>query len=121
MPAPKGNRNALKHGFYARHFTDDEISRFKRKALRDSGLQGEINALRVIADRILERLAKSGLEEGKEGDMNNATIGAINTLVIALASIGTLTRAQQIITGQYQPVEQAIMDALAELNAEEGL
>ena len=121
MPAPKGNKNALKHGFYARHFSDDEISRLKKKALRSSGLQGEINALRVIADRIIERLAAEGLHPDKAGDMNPATIGTLNTLVFTLTSISTLTRTQQIITGQYQPVEQAIMDALAELNAEEGI
>jgi hypothetical protein len=53
MPGKKGNRNALKHGFYAQRFTDAE-SRNLDEARQD--LLDEIAMLRIFADRIAGRL-----------------------------------------------------------------
>jgi hypothetical protein len=47
----KGNRNALKHGFYARHFTQDEIQDFEE--MKPLGVYDEIQLVRALMRRVL--------------------------------------------------------------------
>jgi hypothetical protein len=49
--APPGNLNALKHGFYSRNFGTMELKDLD--AMLDSGLDSEINLLRVAMRRLL--------------------------------------------------------------------
>jgi len=121
MSAPKGNRNALKHGFYAHHFTDEEKRRMASKQVKENNLLSEINLARAAADRIFERLTRSGLAPGSADPLDEDTLRAIGALSTILTNIGTLTRSYMLTTGNYRPVEQAILDALAELNAEDGI
>jgi hypothetical protein len=55
--AQPGNLNALKHGFYSRHFATMELKDLE--ALLDSGLDSEINLLRVATRRLLTLTAEN--------------------------------------------------------------
>jgi uncharacterized protein YjcR len=122
MPAPKGNTNAVKHGFYSKRFTRREKNRL---AKGDDDLESEINALRIVADRIMQRLGENGLKpiEANEttAQLSENALKSINTLANVMLTISTLARSHQLIIGKYLPVETAIMDALAELNDEDGI
>jgi len=48
----KGNRNAIKHGFYARHFTREEIEDFEE--MKPLGVYDEIQLVRALMRRVLE-------------------------------------------------------------------
>ena len=48
----KGNRNAIKHGFYARHFTREEIQDFEE--MKPLGVYDEIQLVRALMRRVLE-------------------------------------------------------------------
>ena len=104
MPGKKGNRNALKHGFYAQRFTDAE-SRNLDQARQD--LLDEIAMLRIFADRIAGRLSEKEPANYSEDDLK-----CLNTLVNITTSIGTLMRSQALMTGKHSTVEKAIEDAV---------
>jgi hypothetical protein len=55
MPGSRGNRNALKHGFYASLWTVDELVGLK-KAGEINDVNGEINLLRVVIRRIAKTI-----------------------------------------------------------------
>jgi hypothetical protein len=48
------NVNALRHGFYSRTFTEDELVEIGRLAVADLSLDEEIAMLRVLMRRVLE-------------------------------------------------------------------
>jgi hypothetical protein len=55
--APKGNHNAVKHGFYARQFNQQETSDLS--STEPLALQDEILMLRVFMRRIIERSSEA--------------------------------------------------------------
>ena len=81
MPAPKGNRNALKHGLYARHYPDD----IKKNLLRwePDDFSAEIQLLRVSMDRIAERLNSSTIDDDLIIKQNNSLANSVCSLVRA--------------------------------------
>ena len=50
--APYGNKNAYKHGFYARHYTPQEVSDFEEMEPLD--VRNEIELTRALMRRVLE-------------------------------------------------------------------
>lgn len=52
--APPGNHNAVKHGFYARHFTRQEIADFTE--MKPLGVYDEIQLVRALMRRVLASL-----------------------------------------------------------------
>jgi len=119
MAAKPGNKNALKHGFYAKHFITKEKTKLRKQESTD--LESEINALRIVVDRILGRLNTGDLDVELEGKLTDQTIKTLHVLIDASTAIGTLSRSQQLITGKYMPVEEAVFDALAKMNDEDGI
>ena len=111
-----GNHNHYKHGFYAHSFSDKECVRLKYA----KDLEGELKAVKVIADRILARLTNAGLEPEADGEINERTLQTINSLNMVFSNISNLTRAHLIETGKYEPTATAILDALTEMNMEQG-
>lgn len=111
-----GNKNHYKHGFYAHSFSNIECTRLNHA----KDLEGELKAVRIIADRILERISHSGLEPEGDGEINERTLQTINSLNVVFSNISNLTRAHMIETGKYEPTETAILDALNEMNLEQG-
>lgn len=49
-----GNVNALRHGFYSRTFTEEELVEIGRLAVAELSLDEEIAMLRVLMRRVLE-------------------------------------------------------------------
>ena len=89
--AQPGNRNAYKHGFYSKTF-----STLEGKTLNyDTGLKGKLNTAHIIAERIFNRLNGHGLGLDDSGQIDEATIRAINTLANVYGSISTLARKIQ--------------------------
>jgi hypothetical protein len=55
--APRGNQNALKHGFYTRHF--DKVDLADLKTASFDGLNDEIAMLRLFMRRLIDRYQSS--------------------------------------------------------------
>ena len=52
--APKGNLNAIKHGFYSRRFRTGESQQLK--SLAEPGLSDEIEMLRLVIRRVIDQI-----------------------------------------------------------------
>ena len=115
--APKGNRNALKHGFYAHNFSKLELKRLENTG---DSLETLIGAAHVIADRMMTRLTNDGLEADGQGEISQRTLAAINSLNVVFSNISGLTKTRLITEGRYEPTETAILEALNEINLEQG-
>jgi hypothetical protein len=114
--AQKGNRNAYKHGFYAANFSPAECKKLKRAP----DLESELNAARIIADRIMNRITGKGLAPADAGAIDEETIHSINTLANVWGAISTLARSHQLVAGKFLPVETAILEALRDINIVDG-
>ncbi len=104
--APKGNRNALRHGLYQRWFNPEE-----RQALEEmaglQGLSGEIAVLRVALARLLSD--------------DQGGISAADRLVLVARGVDSLSRAlraQRVLDGDRA---NGLLDGLEAVLAELGL
>ena len=86
-----GNRNALKHGFYARKMIPLELSDLDT-ALGD-GLTDEIALLRVIIRRVFD------FSNDHESQTLETWSGSLNTLGAACTRLAGLLRTNQILGG----------------------
>ena len=102
--APKGNKNALKHGFYSRGFTQSEQTALDHA--RPDPLD-EIACLRTHANRV-----NAWLLERDPSSCDESYFTALNTLVNITISIGTLIRTHALINGKSSNIELAIQDAI---------
>jgi hypothetical protein len=104
------NRNALKHGFYARGF-DRAI--LKDLTIRDPQLDDEILLLRVFIRRVYERTQRS--------DSSAEDINTLRALALASLTIGRLIKINQGFEPNHQDVfSQAIEEAVAHIRAAKG-
>ena len=92
-----GNLNALKHGFYSKHFQKSEL-----KDLEKIGdLQEEIQMLRVVTRRLLE-----AARECKDvGELSNL----LNTLGLATTRVGGLMKTRKFLGGS----EENVLDMIS--------
>ena len=105
MPgAPKGNHNALRHGFYSRQFTEVEKSNLD---LARPGTLDEITCLREHATRI-----NTWLLNQDPSTYDDRYFTAVDTLARLMIAIGTLQRTQAILTGTSSNIEKSIEDAV---------
>jgi hypothetical protein len=87
--APRGNRNALKHGFYARSFSASEKSSLDLGILGD--FKDEIPLLRVLIARTAQSLKE-------EKDLSfEGKLCALRTFTLAFGRLESLTRSQKIM------------------------
>lgn len=101
--APAGNRNAQRHGFYAKLFTADEITDLAAVAAAE-GLDDEIALLRVR----IRRAATGGAE--------------LNAISRACGRLTQMLKAQQVLSGETMDrFQTAMSEVLAELTEELGL
>ncbi len=126
--AQAGNKNALRHGFYAKQFKAEEIQRLDEQEPTD--VKAEIELLRVMLDRLTDQLDFDPVyQPGK--DENGAPIQTqirddhylkqLNTMTLIAQSIATLARTDHLIHGKTGSVQDAILQALEELRLEMGL
>lgn len=111
--APKGNQNALKHGFYSRSYKLRE-----RRGLENTppiSLAEEIELMRVSIRRLCESF------NPELGFHAHSTF--LRTLSMAFISLNRLVRTQHQITGPEDDTElrQAIDRALNDLTTDLGL
>lgn len=102
-----GNANALKHGFYARHFHPTELVDLD---VVNANLQDEISALRVVMRRLL----------GYTGGIDDLDtfIATTNALGVIATRIASLSRTSKLLSGGDSSVAAALSQALAEISKE---
>ena len=102
--APRGNQNALKHGFYARHFDKTDLADLKVASF--DGLNAEITLLRVFMRRLIERYQSSD-------DLSTA-LAVVRALSIASFSLARLVHLQySMAPSASDELHQAIKQVLA--------
>jgi uncharacterized protein YjcR len=106
--APKGNLNALKHGFYSRLFRGSESSELEHDQLVN--LENEITLLRVMIRRTME------LAEGID-DLKEAT-RVLDALGAAANRLASLLRAQKSLNAPRMGVADEISVAIQQVNQE---
>lgn len=120
--AQAGNKNALKHGFYANKFSKDEKDRLNLQGETD--VIGEIALLRVCIDRLMKQvdflpLERTDAQGNTSRDMHY--LHQLNTLATIAQSIGTLSRTEYLIRGKSEGVQQSILEALELVRLDLGL
>jgi uncharacterized protein YjcR len=108
--APRGNRNALKHGFYARKFNKEEIKDLDRRCPE---LDDEIKLLRVYMRRVAEQADSfTSLDQGLE---------FLRALSLATYTISRLLKSRGALGPPAQDILMQSMDeAIAAIRAERG-
>jgi len=110
--APKGNTNALKHGFYSRRFNESEA--LELNDLK-SGLIDEIALLRVLIRRVFEKVDEI------DDDVENWA-RMLNTLSIASTRLASLLKTQKNLNdGEGSELSNALIQALSEVKDELGI
>jgi hypothetical protein len=106
--APKGNLNALKHGFYSRLFHTGESSELTDG--QTTSLEHEITLLRVMIRRTME------LADGID-DLREAT-RVLDALGAAAGRLANLLRAQKSLADSHSHLADEISIAIQQVNAE---
>lgn len=109
MPAPKGNRNALKHGLYARRIHRDEAARIGSIPVKD--VEGEIAYTRAVISRIALILEKNGLSYKSTRQLSGKSLKTLNSLDNALRTLLSYIRLHALLTGDLEEWEQEIDEA----------
>ena len=120
--AQAGNKNALRHGFYAKGFTADESKRLDKEKADD--VLSEIALLRVCIGKLQKELdfdAKTIVDSNKNDMRDDHYLRQLNTLGIMTQSLSTLTRTHYLTRGRSGDVTDSILRALEELRLEMGL
>lgn len=102
MAPRKGNTNALKHGLYAAHFQETDEAALSKMPFDD--LRQEIAALRIIGEKILGKLTNSENTDDIS-KLSNSFFGAVT-------AINTSMRTQALLQGTYNPLDDAINQAM---------
>jgi len=117
-----GNKNALKHGFYSKHYSAEEKKRLDN--VTDIDIIAEINLIRVQIDRLTEQVS---FTEVTRQD-NNGTeyrdahyLAQLNTLSAMTTTLTTLIRTHYLTHGRSGDIQSSILTALEELRLEMGI
>lgn len=103
--APRGNQNALKHGFYARTFKPAE--RRELQAVRQLSLNAEIDMLRIVVRRVFDLTAT--LEDPL------VAVRYVTVLTRAVSSLDRLVARQNELHNEKDEFDTNIHLALEEL------
>jgi len=106
--APKGNLNALKHGFYSRLFRASERSELDDDQI--TSLENEITLLRVMMRRTMQ------LADGID-DLREAT-RVLDALGAAAGRLASLLKAQKSLSVSQSGVADEISVAIQQVNQE---
>jgi len=124
--AQPGNKNALKHGFYSKRFSEEEKERLNGQSATD--VKSEIAFLRVCMDRLAQSMGMQLIEGAAEPAIDDTTtksdehyLKQLNTLSLMSQSLGTLIRTQHLIHGGKGEIEDAITNALEQIRLDMGI
>jgi hypothetical protein len=106
-----GNRNALKHGFYAASFPSAEVRDLENTTF--TGLSEEIALLRVYIRRVIER--SRGVEDLAQ------VLAILRSICLATACLNRLLKTQQFLASHDDPTRRELEAALTQVYAEWGL
>ena len=109
--APLRNRNALKHGLYARHYTADQ--RLKMEGVPSLEALDEIWMLRSTLDRILDLIDASDDPAQKVKLYNSLYLGSLRLM--------TAMRTHTILVGEDKQLLTSFWEALDLFRKERGL
>lgn len=104
--AQKGNKNALKHGFYSELLTPAELARLNK--VKEIDLDDEIKLLRSIVFRLRKIVS---IEE-----LNEDELKALNTIGNIVQVINTTQRTKLLARGGGGEIAQTIMEAILSLD-----
>jgi len=108
--AQPGNRNALKHGFYARGFDRAVV---KDLNTRDPHIDDEIVLLRVLMRRFFERTLR--------GESSPRDLETLRAFAFAAHTIGRLAKISKAFEPAPEDILSSAMDeAIAEIRRERG-
>ncbi len=105
--APKGNLNALKHGFYSRLFRPSEVDDIREDS---ASLEHEITLLRVMIRRTMQ--LADGIDDLKEATRILDAMGA------TAARLANLLRTQKSLKDHRSQLADEISIAIQEVNRE---
>ena len=111
MPAKKGNKNALKHGLYARHYTEAE--QLLLNGIPSLEALDEIDMLRSTLDHILVRI-----EECEDEDRR---VRLYNSLFTGTQRLLTAMRTHTILVGDNQELLTTFWDAIELFRKDRGI
>lgn len=120
--AKPGNKNALRHGFYAQRFTADQNSRLDQQKPVD--VESEIALIRVCIEKLRNELnfEPAYLTDAQKNETrDDHYLKALNTLGLMTQSLSTLVRTQHLVHGKTGDVQDSILRALEELRLEMGI
>ena len=106
--APKGNNNALKHGFYARQISDSDLAGLDQT--HSTSLEDEIEVMRIFMRRVVELGSQTA-------DLEKA-INLLRILTFASMGINRLVRTQITLADPANEGANVLRTALAELENE---
>jgi hypothetical protein len=105
--APKGNLNALKHGFYSRLFRSSENNELPQDL---ADLDHEITLLRVLIRRTMQMA--DGIDDIKDATRLLDSLGA------AASRLAALLRVQKILANDHSGFAEELSIAIQKVNAE---
>ena len=98
-----GNLNALKHGFYSKHYQKSELTN-----LEEIGdLQEEIGMMRVVTRRLLDA--------ARECNDMGELINLLNTLGLASTRVAGLMKTQKFLGGGEDGIEEFLNSIVDEV------
>ena len=106
-----GNTNALKHGFYSRHFKPIEDADLETALIE--GLQNEVQMLRVMIRRVVDLSSK-----GEAAANLETAISSLNSLGIASTRLASLLKMERLIGGKSSQVSEVLTRALDDVLSE---
>jgi hypothetical protein len=118
MGAPKGNRNALKHGLYAKHYTAEELARLRK--MKPDNYEPELEMIRSVVNNIygihayLINLVNEAVKNNQPVDVE-ALARITNSLSQALTALNTTARTHALFSGTDSSLNDDFEDALNSL------
>ncbi len=106
--APKGNFNAVKHGFYTRRLHKRDLTGVE--STDTTGLIEEIALIRVFTRRLLESI-------GPESDAYDLA-EFLRALCLASSTLTRLAKTQFLIAAAGPGMDDQIAEAIVQVNAE---
>ena len=103
-----GNLNALKHGFYSKHFLKGEVLEVEEAG----NLQEEIKMMRVVIRRLL-KIARACKDIGELANV-------LNTLGLASTRVAGLMRTQKFLGGNRDRFDELMDRARRQVLEENG-
>ena len=102
MAAPKGNKNALKHGLYAKHFTQEDLARLRK--MTPDNYEPELGMIRKVVENVFEIQVYLQKIEAEAAQNNQpveveALAKITNSLSLALTALNTTARTQALFSG----------------------